>query len=1444
MARDSVDFQPIPVRDRGVVDLGPVTDAPTPEPSGWRGPVTLEPDPVYATDPEAESRRIATSSREPIPLPDTNASAGTNFWSAFGDSIRSFGSSVSQSLFGGAGGINDPHRYDDLTRQLVGGETASQLLASDDPVKRAAGRRMMEVDLLRKAENEGLKVGYANQRNPSAGYDPSSTAAKIGGIAGSTAVAAPSIVFPQLAIPTISAFGAQGYQEARDAYRDTAVAQRGDYDPNAETAIGLAGGAINGLLSVLPIKGISSVGKGAIARATKSAVEGGTGWRTAVAKELAKLVPAGAGLGGAQGAGTAVADEILRMTYDDELRAKYHEDPSGAFKEAAGRISEAAGWGAVGGAALGGLEAAHQGLGAAVTRNRAAWQINPQGAQQAPIGPAAPETVNVPYESLVKSAFGEGYAEAKSSFDVQRVARPEAVKALKDAGLWPTSDTPDDVAIELASNPKFGPIVDALRRESGLSRSMAEAFFGKDLGSLSSAKERTQWREIVLELHDQSGTAAARPPADVPVRITERLPTESPEDAQRPMGYLARQGIAAGPVPNPGEVSIRNGWFMGFRTRGDDEIIKLEKAVTDIQRSIRQELPDDQNPVQSMRLKNSRAAKLIEDHVKQPLESVVEDMKKAGIDKERVILAMMAEQAPYANEIAAKRNPDEPTVTGGMSNEFASQLLAAERAKPDWARVKEFADRLRKIADERLNFQIDAGTATPETVEALRSNPDYVPLWDNPDDADSAVAAKNRKRYSVGKKQFFERTGRTEHSLENTERAKEVADNALPAIVSSAMTAYQRGLANMALNDFRRMLEAHPNKGVGKVRYDTPIVRKITNGQAESVHMQPREFRDTPGVVHGTLDQDIMGVDKKGNEIVVHPRGTEFYIEVNDKQLAHAIKRGFAPEEGSLADWAFKMLRYPTRWVRITSTNALNLGFPLVNVERDIQTALASIASDPTLPKFTAAEVLKNVPAAFAAFAGRTKGPMAESRKLYEKWGGRQSIAGPREFKAVKREIEELWNPTTMSRAKDFGRKIIQAGEALGAPFENATRLALFHTMIERGVSPKKAAVAAREVTVDFEKHGTWSGILRAGYAFANAGIQGNVKIAKIANTRAGKMILGGYFLAGFYKAAQRDQYATTDSNGDGVPDIAEMPEYLQNSVLPIPIGNGKVFKVTVGWGLNVPFQMGESVYDMLVGNVDKTEATLDITKAIMDAANPLGGMGTMKDAHGVAAALAPNALDPLVDLAFNKDQLGRQIALQPFPGQEAGWVASENPMIGTGQGYVEGAKLVNRLTGGDEATPGAVNIAPEHLRYLANFMGGGIFRTGQQIATLMVPGLRPDEGIRPRDIPGVSRFIHDVPDRSAIRDRYLKIREEARGYEAQMKGYESRGDVEKARAVFDANYDTLRSVDEVESEIRSLRQQMKQADADGDRELYSSLLDRTYELMSQAIRESGKVKK
>jgi len=579
-------------------------------------------------------------------------------------------------------------------------------------------------------------------------------------------------------------------------------------------------------------------------------------------------------------------------------------------------------------------------------------------------------------------------------------------------------------------------------------------------------------------------------------------------------------------------------------------------------------------------------------------------------------------------------------------------------------------------------------------------------------------------------------------------------------------------------------------------------------------------------------DKKQAGYDDYGN-VVMYPDAREYDNQVKvkidgvqhtiefDETNDHAMRIAKAVKNlDNQAGPIINALSRVNRFLSFVNTSA-SPEFMISNALRDIQTAAYNLSD--TDADALRGKILKSVPKAIKgihkAIRGDGKSEWAKWYRDFEEHGGKvgwmdnyESIEDRR--KKLQNEVKRLKGHTPRKVFHD----VMQFIEDYNAIVENGVRLSAYKNAVESGMSKNKAAQLAKELTVNFNRKGASGQVINSLYLFANAGIQGSMRILRGMKyspklRRMAYATIGAAVVLDMVNRAMGGD----DDDGEALYDKIEDHVKERNMIFMHPDGSGDYFKIPLPWGYNVLWVIGNSIGSAADGarganpEYKTMESGWNVISAFLGAFNPL-------QAGTPLQTLAPTVADPLVQIAENKSWSGNPLKPEhspydktPKPEYQMFW-SSSRPVS---QAI---AKVLNDLSGGDEVEPGAMNISPEWLdvawdsitgsagRFLADSIGTPLKAvTGEDIKAREIPFVRRLAG-------GKSEFANSGLYRERSRE-VLTARE-------QLKHY--RGDPKKLAEVRrdKAGLLKLRGLTAIsEKRLRVLRKRLKRARTDAARD-------------------------
>lgn len=731
----------------------------------------------------------------------------------------------------------------------------------------------------------------------------------------------------------------------------------------------------------------------------------------------------------------------------------------------------------------------------------------------------------------------------------------------------------------------------------------------------------------------------------------------------------------------------------------------------------------------------------------------------------------------------------------GMSLEEARAIVAKFKSPTfDAARDAVYA-----YQDGLLVYATHAGTLSVDQLKAIKAlNKAYVPFQRVLTDV--GASAGNGGKGGVANRTIpvkrIKGSGRDvinplESIIKNTHTLVGMVEQnrAMAALVDQAENTVGGG----------RYLEAIPEKQVATM-FNLQKVAKDIKGELDAAGVDYPDNLDFDKLVTVfTPTQFRMG--EKGVVSVLRD-GKRRWFQVNDQALYDAI----ATVGPKSSDLLVNMLMKPARLLRAGATTSI--GFIARNPIRDNVEAYVNSrygfkpGYDFVRGVFELAKKGEDYQAFLNSGAGNSAMVGLDRNRL------RQELV---KMGAAKRRVfadSVVLNPVNLLQA---------VSEAM----EHATRIGEF----KRGVETEgrtaegfaRAALAARDVTIDFARGGTISKEVNRFTAFFNAGVQGNVRLAEVFRSDP----LGATRRA--VLAITLPSLALWAINQDD-PTYRELPDWERNTYWHIPTSLGAGHS----WArVPKPFSLGQVF-------ANAPEAALDyLRKKDPEALTRV--LPDKQTAWKQLIALLPTAVMPAVELAANYDTF------------------RDRAIVNAADVNLDTALQYNRWTSDLAKYVGPkIGIPPAKLDHLIYGYGAGVgagaVQTVDKVAGLagLVKNQKPAGGLG--RAPLVGTFYRETPGADARSlEQFYRLRDRVEGAVGSVRRYEKIDDQAaaatrktEAQTAFgpDAGQ-TLERVRATDKALTELRGDVNQVFANPrlDPDEKKELLDRLYERMVNAAR-------
>jgi len=719
----------------------------------------------------------------------------------------------------------------------------------------------------------------------------------------------------------------------------------------------------------------------------------------------------------------------------------------------------------------------------------------------------------------------------------------------------------------------------------------------------------------------------------------------------------------------------------------------------------------------------------------------------------------------------------------GMTNEESEQIMTKYAGDKGMLAI---ADQIDAITKKTRQILVNEGLATPEEIkswEALYKH--YVPL------------KREDKEPGMPKKGMGMSIGGRETKQRLTGSLERKAVNILANIVAQHESTVIRAEKVKVGRAMLKLAEAHPNKELWEV--DAPELKPFLKQRKES------DVDEITGL-SGTLSEVAYGRDAlykfNDNVLVVKVDGKEHTVTFNEQnihaqRIVKSMKNLGADNTGAVINTLAKV----NRFLAIVNTSA-NPEFILSNFARDIQTAGYNI--NDTEAKNIKGRIFKDV---FKAMQGIHRGvredyssEWAKNYKAFAKAGAQTGWTDHyKDIEAREKSLKKKLNLAkdgTWNTAKRAMVGLFEFVSNENTAVENAIRLSTFTHLKRIGLSDDKAASAAKNLTVNFNRRGDMGQTLNAMYLFFNASAQGSARLiyAAARSPKVRKLMYGTVAIATMLDILNR---AIGGDDDDGEKRYDKIPSWVKEHNLIVMRPNGDYFKLPLPWGYNTLHVLGQSIGEAIDPNKDKFDAmgaAFRVGSAVVGSFNPMGSEST------ILQLISPTVTDPFVQWAENKTFAGVPIKPEqlpfdvPKPEYQMYWKNAREPSK-----FI--AKQLNDLTGGDEVKPGKINVSPEVFDLFVDTIAGGAGRFIDN--TVSLPKTLAKKDIDMRRIPFARRLYGEAPD-YFLRTKFYDNLNEIRYAEKSEKHY--RDDKEKTAAVRKEYAGELRFVNRAKRDRKAIK--------------------------------------
>lgn len=767
------------------------------------------------------------------------------------------------------------------------------------------------------------------------------------------------------------------------------------------------------------------------------------------------------------------------------------------------------------------------------------------------------------------------------------------------------------------------------------------------------------------------------------------------------------------------------------------------------------------------------------------------------------------------------------TNRSGMTDAEAKEIMSKVYTDQTKQQLEELSDKVRQSTHFTIDTWEKYGLIDSQTGANMKKMYKYyIPLrsWEEKEDVD----------YDQLSNQAFNKASEIINLNRKARGRKSRADEPLVYIASLAQSAIVVGNKNMIRLNLFRLIKANDNNPALAQFASLPKVYYVETPESDTAVAyteRPAQELFDRGLVKTKTNKDYRW-HKSHSEYDAHivpvmVNGTRQMIELRGEL---GIKVASAINNTNVLHWqAANALKPMTNWLSAVRTS-YNPEFVLTNFIRDFMFANMAYSVEGG----NMLDLDKNLLKAFRSIHHLQRG-----KSVGDKWdayyqefldnGGQTGFFAMRNIDKMKKDLETLHKQLqggkmTVHKISQTAKNIAEYSNAMS---ESAMRLAVYITEREKGTSAKEAAYKAHEISVNFNRKGTWSGNFGGFYSFFNASVQGTARLGSLVWNNKGKAAAA---LAAISLAKLATAVIAAAVGGD---DYDQLSDYVKFSNIVIPIGKDDNDKtrflcIPMAQGVRAVTNIADNTVEVLTGNKTVWEASKTTLLNTVGEFVPLSfdaiDLTGRNTSYSIAAAIAPTAIQPWMDVWVNMDFKGDPIYKEPYMKSQEGFTPEYMNVYGNTNPILVGiSKWLNDVAGGSDGRSASVwvdkngkvkkspfgyalDINPAKVEHLLNAYFGGLMSFPSNVIKTGYAMIDSETDVEIYNTPVVNRFIKKPYYQDGYAD-YFKVRDYVQTVKMTISAAKKAGDIEAAMNIQKRNTKLLMVYKSYEDRVKQLKE-------------------------------------
>lgn len=701
----------------------------------------------------------------------------------------------------------------------------------------------------------------------------------------------------------------------------------------------------------------------------------------------------------------------------------------------------------------------------------------------------------------------------------------------------------------------------------------------------------------------------------------------------------------------------------------------------------------------------------------------------------------------YNTDYKNKGNRFKVGVAGGWSIPEAELIMSNTEKHISRSNLEYVADLVYDLNQSRLDIDRASGRYTEAEYQEYKANRHYVPLTGDPNaDVDvDIISGAGSNALNIARDKTLK--GRT------SSEAEDAIDAVWKSIGKSTTYA---GFA-----EFKSRIDD---------LFETEVTLLKDKGYSDA------EAREQATANLGISKRKMQGLTRSSDNVLIRKEGSDYY----EYELPTQVMQSLRNDNVEHANAFLKLISKPTGWYARGVTQ-WTVTFAPMNMMRDtweksefirvqkLYDKNNRLVDSKTMDKI-GRDTIKNALADKEVWQAtkrlgfgqelRDSVPAERMLKQLLKEGGVSNYGtylDKSEVDLIKKLRKE--NNPLASKLEKVGKVL----EGYNKMFDTVSALASYKALVENGIDSKQAAATTLELT-NFRKTGSKMRGIKALYMFSQPTVMGAANLMRYLSTRKGQIRFAAYMAAMTSLYTVLRSMDDEDEGGNKMDQLGDITRYI-----PIPLGDGKYFKIPVGFGMaQMAWNFSTNLVKGAVSDISFTEAGTNMLVHSMKTFSPVSPSeisAAKYPLEKITLTATPSILQPVMQNVLNRSAFGNKITTNYVRDDK---LKAEQSKATTAQFWKDTAIELNDTLG--------IDMHPEQIKNL--FDGySSMLGSLKELNTVFVENPNREDLGRKTRTPFLNQFI-GTTNEFAIQSRYYEASEEAKSVYNEYKSRKERNEL------------------------------------------------------------------